>query len=497
MIKITKLSLLIALLAAAPWAVAMQLLDESELGDVSGEGLGSVIEHLAIDSDDYRTYPNSAFKVKLRLNDDGFVYARDVNNNIIRDAYGPVVLEDNNEYLVLSELRMHKSRSTIERLVGETDEAFDARVRRTGGFIGTVNNPLMQEQIAEVDSNGTTYLVLESSYPGKDIQSVERSFFNRIATGWSGKKWNSSLLGGINVGGINDNNRAVTNGQHVYRGLPEQFFDAGAVGTSVPVGNFFTQANQFNQNLIAFENQLDLVSDKFDLHLRVDAITDVNKGYDRDDQFLSYLDLIGMRFYGKNHYAWAHPTYGMVTTGSQGLRVDELRLTTDVNGAQSSVIAAKGVDIYLPGSLAQPHVTSIIMYNQFKRGEWKQGNRVGVANALPQLRTEVVGLTSANPQAPQGHVIIQQLAFGDPNDPELITGREDIYLRDASGTVIAKVDDVIHRAFVPKTVIYNEQIDKYNAANGTNLPNIPNQNVIEIRGLEIQRQVMITQDLGR
>lgn len=492
--KIKKISLAIALLSASSLALSMQMLDEEQLGDVTGEGLGTVFEDLAIDSDDYRTYPNSAFKVKLRLNDDGFVYAKDANGDIIRDAYGPVILEDNNEYVVLSELRMHKARSTIERLSGETDEAYEARVRRTGGFIGTVKNPLVQEQIVELDYDGNTMLLLESSYPGKDIEMVERSFFNHISTGWTGKKWGSSLVGG-NVGGINDRNRAVTNGQHVYRGFPEQFFDAGAVGSSVPVGNFFTVANQFNQNLEDFEARLDLVSDKFDMHLRVDAITDVNKNFNSDDQFLSYLDLIGMRYYGKKDYAWTHPTYGFVTTGWQGLRVDELRLTTDVTGAQSSIIAAKGVDIYLPGSLAQPHVTSIVMYDQFKRGEWKQGNRVG--EALPQLRTEIVGLTTENPQAPQGHVIIQQLNFGDPNDPELITGREDIYLRDNSGTVVAKVDDVVHRAFIPKTVIYNEQIDKYNAEHNTNLPNIPNQNVIEVRGLEIQRQVMITQDLGR
>ena len=101
---------------------------------------------------------------------------------------------------------------------------------------------------------------------------------------------------------------------------------------------------------------------------------------------------------------------------------------------------------------------------------------------------------------------MQSLNFGaayDPSkpdnvDPEIVTGVEDIYLRDASGTIKATVNDVKHRAFVPRTVIYNEQIDLYNAANPNNkLPNIPNQNVIEIRGLEIQRMVMTTQDLNR
>ena len=88
------------------------------------------------------------------------------------------------------------------------------------------------------------------------------------------------------------------------------------------------------------------------------------------------------------------------------------------------------------------------------------------------------------------------MAFGDPNDEEVITGREDIYLRDASGNIVDTKQNVIHRAFVPKTVIYNEQVAAFNDANPNNkIPFIPNQNVVEIRGLEIQRLVITTQDL--
>lgn len=475
MTKIIKLSLLIALLAAAPWAVAMQLLDEAELSAVSGEGLGTTIDDLVIDSDDYRTYPNSAFKIKLRLTEDNY----DVVNG---------VTIDNNEYIILSELRMHKSRNQIARNVGESDESYEARVRRTGGFIGTVQNPITQDQLFEVkDELGGTHTVLETSYPGKEIKPAERSFFHAMATGWTGKKWNSSQVTGVNIGGINDSNRDGN-----YRGLPERFFEAG----NQNVGNFFTKADEFAVTLQEFENRLDLVSDKFDIHMRVDAITNQNVGGQTDDQFLSYLDIIGMRYYGKYDYTWAHSKYGMVTAGAQGLRADELRLTTDVSGAQASVISAKGLDIYLPsGSLIQPHITSVVMYDQVKRGKWKTGERVG--EALPQLRMETAALPAAAKQAPQGHVIIQQLVFGDLNDKETVTGYEDIYLRDRSGTVVATINDVEHRAFIPKTVTYNEQVDKYNAQHGTNIPNIPNQNVIEIRGLEIQRQIMTTQDLGR
>lgn len=475
--KIIKtLPLAIALASASSLALGMQALSEDQLDQITGEGIGTTFENLAIGSDDYRTYPDSAFKIKLRLTE------KDANGNFSGG---------DNEYVVLSELRLHKSRNQIEQRPGESDDDYESRVRSTGGFIGTVVNPYTQAQVVEIGPDGNKVVALETSYPGKDIKMAERSFFNYVATGWTGKKWGGSTLGGINVGGINDRNRAGN-----YRGMPEGFFDAGAVGSGVTVGNFFTQTSQFNQKLVDFESQLDQVSDKFDLHFRVDAITSQNKGYGSDDQFLSFVDIIGMRYYGKYDYTWAHSKYGMVSYGAQGLRADELRLTTDVTGAQSSVIAAKGVDIYLPsGSLEQPHITSLVKYDQIKRGQWKTGTRVG--EALPQLRMETAALPASAKQAPQGHVIIQQMVFGDANDTETITGYDNIYLRDSSGTVVAVVENVEHRAFIPKTVIYNDQINKYNAEHGANLPNIPNQNVIELRGLEIQRQVMITQDLGR
>lgn len=465
MTKIKIISLAIALASASSLALAMQALDEEQLGSVTGEGLGSVFEDLAIDSDDYRTYPNSAFKLKLRLTEDNYVY--DNAGNIIKD---------DNEYVVLSELRMHKSASQIAKNPGESDEDYQARVRRTGGFIGTVKNPMIQDQLVEIDSNGNTFLVLESSYPGKELQMQERNFY-RYAPSISG------------VTMANSGNRNVVGD---YKGLPIGFFSN--VNSSENLTAFFDRAAEFESNLQNFENRLDLMSDKFDLHLRVDAITSQNLNESSDKQFLSYLDLIGLRYYSKYDYSWIDPTYGHVTAGAQGMRVDELRLTTDVKGAQSSVISAKGVDIYLPhGSLQQPSVTSVVMYDQIKRGKWATGERVGTA--YPQLRTELTALKSG--QAPQGHIVIQQLAFGDPNDPDIITGVDDIHLRDRTGNVVAVSKDVVHRAFIPKTVIYNQEVDKYNKAHGTNLPNIPNQNVMEIRGLEIQRQVMITQDLGR
>ena len=99
-------------------------------------------------------------------------------------------------------------------------------------------------------------------------------------------------------------------------------------------------------------------------------------------------------------------------------------------------------------------------------------------------------------QAPQGNIYIQSIAFGDENDADLITGYEDIYLRDANGNIVSTVDDVTHQAFIPKTVIYNEQVAAYNQSNpGNPIPFLPNQNVVEIKGIEIQRLIITTQDL--
>lgn len=468
----------LALISASSLALAMQALDESQLSQVTGEGLGTTFENLVIDSDDYRTYPETAFKLKLRLTED--LYQRDSNGFIIAD---------DNEYLVLSELRLHKSRNQIEPEVGESVQDYEARVRRTGGFLGTIFDPYSQSQVVEIGPTGNRVLALQSAFPGKDIGREERGFFDYIARGWTGKRWNSSLVTGAGViAGINDTNRDGD-----YRGLPQHFFESG----NRAMGNFFEVADGFSQKLSDFEDRLDLVSDKFDLHLRVDAITDSNKNFHSDDQFLSYLDIIGMRFYGTYDLAWAHSSYGVATGGALGLRADEIRLTTDVEGLQSSVISAKGIDVYMPmGSLDQPHTTTLVMYDQVKRGEWKAGTRVG--EALPQIRMETHALPASVGQAPQGHIVVQQLVFGDPNDKETVTGYEDIHLRDRSGTVVKTVKNVEHRAFIPKTVTYNEQVDLYNStATGNLLPNIPNQNVIEIRGLEIQRQVVTTQDLGR
>jgi len=177
-----------------------------------------------------------------------------------------------------------------------------------------------------------------------------------------------------------------------------------------------------------------------------------------------------------------------------GLRADEIVLNTNINNLTASALSLKGVDMYLPlGTVDQPLTISTVQFQQETRYTWGQNN---LEPAKTQMRIEVAQLPQDVGQAAQGNIFIQSLGFGDENDEEIITGYEDVYLRERSGAIVHTATGVEHRAFVPKTVIYNEQVELYNQNNPDNpLPYIPNQNVIEIRGLEIQRLVITTQDL--
>src|SRR5690554_4941304 len=108
---INKLTAALTLLACAPFAGAMQALDESELNQVTGEGLGAAFDNMMIASPDYGQ--PGAFSIKLNLTENG------------------------EEALELSEFRFHRSRNEIVQRIGETDDAYLARVQRTGGRFGT------------------------------------------------------------------------------------------------------------------------------------------------------------------------------------------------------------------------------------------------------------------------------------------------------------------------------------------------------------------------
>lgn len=375
-------------------------------------------------------------------------------------------------------------------MVGETDDAYITRVQRTGGRFGTYEDPYVTNTLKDIiDVNGIERTALATAWPAAHLEQKNRSFFNYYASGWNGTRYTSSALTGVDVGGIGTNNAS----SHYY-GLPNNFFSSN---NNVSVGNLYTLAGQYDTYLKDHDLQLDKAANKFDLHFRIDAYTAENAMKTGvNDQFIAYVDAIGARLYGTENTIWAHEGRGLAMSMTMGLVTDELRITASPDGSIDSQLAFKGLDVYLPqGSVDQPMTISTVQFTQIQRGKWKE--QIYDTEARTQMRVEVAPLTAAAVQAPRGHIFVQSISFGDENNQEVITGVEDIYLRDASGTIIDTVPDVKHRAFVPKTVIYNEQIDKYNLANSTNLPNIPNQNVIEIRGLEIQRMVMTTQDLNR
>lgn len=463
----------------SPMVSAMQPMDESQLGEITGEGIGATFDNVVIHSGNYGDPDDFQIRYKLTEN-------------------GP-------ETLIFSELRFYRSGATP----GQAD---------SGGFFGTYDDPffvgdlreISESYISSIDPEGDgtyvdenrTHVALYTGFPAADVSQLNRNFYS-----YSGKRFNAPS----NVGSLS-----------YYRGLPNGFFS----GTpNVPLGNLEELTTQYEGYLAGQDARLDQATDKFDLHFRLDAITSANVNMNTDDQFIAFVDVEGARLYGTSSYIWSHSRqnevlgqteinkyrnnsapvqadYGLAMAMTTGLRADVIRISADPRvsdpvtqeAAKASILELRDVDMYLPmGSVDQPMTISTVQYSQVQRGTWKNPTYLP---ASTQLRIEIAALPKEVQQAPQGNIYVQSLSFGDPNDEEVITGREDIYLRDASGNIIATVPDVIHRAFVPKTVIYNEQVDLYNKNNPLNeIPLIPNQNVIEIKGIEIQRMIITTQDL--
>ncbi|WP_157729884.1 hypothetical protein [Bacterioplanes sanyensis] len=469
----------LVLLFFTPAVTAMQSLDDEALGQVTGEGIGATFEDVVLYSGDYGR-PDD-FQLRLRLTDESPLQA---------------------DYLVFSELRFNKS--------GEQPGSVNG-----AGYFGSYTDPFVVADIRtlteqHVVSSGPLagqnrqQTALYTAFPAADLQQTERSFYH----------FSDTQLGVENeIVRYNTINLSRGDQEKYYNGLPVGFFDGNE--SNVNLGNLYAMDDSYASLQLAQQDRLDNAASKFDLHMRIDSLTTEADRNDANESFLSYVDVFGARLYGTEFYLWGHdnqgetlnsnpysnnggPVYadrGLALSLSLGLQADAIRLTTDADQSLASTLALNNVDVYIPfGSVDQPVTISTVKYDQFVRGQWAAGVREGVEKT--QLRLEIAGLPQDVGQAPQGNIFIESMSFGDPNDEEVITGRQDIFLRDANGNIIETVPDVIHRAFVPKTVTYNEQVDLYNAANPNNqIPNIPNQNVVEIRGLEIQRLVITTQDL--
>jgi len=470
-----KYLIFISLLSASQNLLALQSLDEAQMSEVTGEGIGAVFDNVLLNSADYND-PES-FKIKLQLTD------------------GP-----DPDYIIFSELRMFRSDS-------------DEQTGFLGGRFGTYEDPFYVADIREITEshmgnidpegdgsfiNGSrVHTALYMGFPAADLTQLERNF--------------SSFSGDYYQPG--DQHSDI----NYFRGLPQDFFtDSNSVDVSYLPYLTQTFAAQSAQR----EVQLDQATDKFNLHFRIDTINDTNRSSAEENaSFLAYADIEGVRLYGTSAYLWAHSGQGETLTAAQqalyqyggapfygnrglslavntGIQADVIRVTTDPSGALSSSLELRGVDAYLPlGNADQPMTISTVQFQQVQRGSWKDDNPTLSAPST-QLRIEIAGLPQDVARAPAGNIYIQSIAFGDESDPDLITGREDIYLRDASGNIVSTIENVEHRAFIPKTVTYNQQVAEYNRANpGNEIPYIPDQNVVEIKGIEIQRLIITTQDL--
>ena len=477
--------------------LALEALDDAQLSDVTGEGLGATFENVVLYSGDLGQ-PDD-FEIKLYLEEGD---------------------QSQSDFLRFSELRLNKS--------GETP-GLSTSGGRFGTFLDSFN---LGTIVDKTESYGVqrVHTVWETAFPAADLAQVERSFLtygknnglSYLSSGGHDASRYETLPNGFFPEPFEDNSgekRFVTD-------YPDNY----TPGT-VNLGNLLSVSNNFSALAGVFDSELDKASDKFDLHLRVDSVTDLNRNQSFDDQFFASIDLKGLRLYGTQANVWARDVSeagnnsGLAFALNTGLVADSIEINADPNGALGSRLSLEGVDAYLPlGTIDQPLTISTVQFRQQKRYKWRttphrnasgdivdslsdvgSGGTVGGAAifdnddiATTQLRIEIAALPQAAQQSVPGHITIRQLNFGDPDDPEIITGTEDIYLRNSAGQVVAKVDDVKHRAFVPKTVTYNEEVRRYNEANpGANLPYIPNENVIELKGIEIQRLVITTQDLNR
>src|SRR5690554_3583986 len=144
-----QLTVALTLLACAPFAGAMQALDESELNQVTGEGLGAAFDNVVIASPDYGQ--PGAFSIKLNLTENG------------------------EEALELSEFRFHRSRNEIAQEAGESYSAYLARVQRTGGRFGTYEDPYVTNTLKDIsDINGIERTALSSAWPAANLTQKER-----------------------------------------------------------------------------------------------------------------------------------------------------------------------------------------------------------------------------------------------------------------------------------------------------------------------------------
>ena len=127
---------------------ALESMDDDELSSTTGEGIGLIVDNLAIHSGD-------------KGEADDFEIILDLNEIPGKDQF------------IFSELRIHKTGSVS----GSTD---------SGGDFGTVNNPVFMGDLKSVDIfsgdasdpldySVTSTTVMRSEFPGADLRQIDRS----------------------------------------------------------------------------------------------------------------------------------------------------------------------------------------------------------------------------------------------------------------------------------------------------------------------------------
>ena len=163
------------------------------------------------------------------------------------------------------------------------------------------------------------------------------------------------------------------------------------------------------EDIAADPGILDLLSDPFDLSLRVDSVIGERIGDKRRFDFS--LAIKGFQLYGFQQDIWSMPYYGLAISASIGLVADSLVIGGDTNGALSGNLSLNGVDLYLP--LSTPDQPMVIGTAEVNGKEQVQFEMLPLTKELSQAR-------GANYK--KGHLRVKSIHFGDPRDEDLRTG---------------------------------------------------------------------------
>jgi hypothetical protein len=302
------------------WGVSLESLDESQLSDVTGEGIGVVFEDFSL----FTKLPNRPEEGELTL---------------ILDDKGTDVKSDDDAF-IFSDIRVHRS---------DFEYSDTADFTLAGGRFGTEAYPFKAGDLVQV----------------------------------------SSILDNKDVDADNSKNDGVPN--FTYTALHMEF----------PGGSLSPE--ELTPEI------LELMSDKFDLSVRIDSVIG-SRPEGEERQFNFSVAVEGFRFYGFEQDIWSIPYYGVAMSNTIGLLADSIVIGGDTKGALSGNLTLNGIDLYLPnGSADQPIILNTVNVN---------GKEQFQIEMLPLTR-EIAAARGDN--YPKGHLRIKSIDFGDPKDPSLRT----------------------------------------------------------------------------